>query len=252
MDERIRDLNLTHVQVDEVWSFVGKKQAQLTVDERRFRHDIGDIYLWTCVDQQTKLIPAYLVGKRSADNARRLMVNLADRLRLPAAGSADDRDFATGAFRPVIQISTDGLAAYPEAIDLAFGPFATHGVVIKQYRNAKMAYSPSEMIGLRRKIKRGNVDPKTICTSHVERSNGTIRTFIKRMSRLTYAFSKKLEHHENAIAMFLAYYNFVWRTRHSDKSGRTGSLRKPAAMNAGIVDKLWDCDYFYQQANVYN
>lgn len=252
MDELMRDLNLTHVQVDEVWSFVRKKQARLTVDERRSRHDIGDIYLWTCVDQQTKLIPAYFVGKRSADNARQLMTDLANRLRLPAAGSADDRSFTAGAFRPVIQISTDGLAAYPEAIDLAFGPFATHGVAIKQYRNAKMAYSPSEMIGVRREVKRGNIDPRTISTSHVERNNGTLRTFIKRMSRLTNAFSKKLEYHENAIAMFLAYYNFVWRTRHSDTSGRRGSLRNPAAMNAGIVDKLWDFERFYQQASIYN
>lgn len=159
MDELFRELTLKHVEVDELWSFVGKKQAQLTIEQKRERHDIGDIYLWTCIDQQTKLIPSYLVGKRSADNARRLMVDLAGRLVLPGPGSADDHSFVKGCYRPVVQISTDGLAAYPEAIDLAFGPFASHGVLIKQYRNAKMQYNPSEMVGTTREVKRGPNQP---------------------------------------------------------------------------------------------
>jgi IS1 family transposase len=251
MDEVFRDLTLEHVEVDEVWSFVGKKQARLTVDQKRERHDIGDIYLWTCVDQKTKLIPSHLVGKRSADNARRLMVDLASRLILPGAGTADDHAFVKGEFRPVVQISTDGLAAYPEAIDLAFGPFATHGVLIKKYRNATMPYDPSEMVGTKREVKRGEISQWSICTSHVERTNGTIRTFMKRLSRLTYAFSKKLENHQAAIAMFIAYYNFVWRTRYPDNSGRPGTLRPPAAMMAGVVSHLWNFDNFYSEAIMY-
>jgi IS1 family transposase len=252
MDELLRELSIAHVEVDEVWSFVGKKQAKLSVDEKLERHDIGDIFVWTCVDQKTKLIPAHLVGKRSADNARRLMVDLASRLVLPTAGSADDQAFRKGAFRPIVQISTDGLAAYPEAIDLAFGPFATHGVLIKQYRNANMPYAPSEIIGVRREVKRGNLDASTICTSHVERNNGTLRTFIKRLARLTYAFSKKLEHHKAAIAMCLAYYNFVWRPRYPDDSGRRGSLRPPPAMAAGVIKNLWSFDHFHEQASIYH
>ena len=251
MDELFRNLSLEHVEIDEVWSFVGKKQSQLTVDEKRERHDIGDIYLWTCLDQKTKLIPSYFVGKRSADNARRLMVDLANRLVLPAAGTADDHAFAKYDFRPVVQISTDGLAAYPEAVDLAFGPFANYGVLIKQYRNATMPYDPSQMVGTKRAVKRGNISQWSICTSHVERNNGTIRTFTKRLSRLTYAFSKKLENHEAAIAMFIAYYNFVWRTRYPDNSGRSGSFRPPAALMAGVVNQLWNFDVFYNEAIMY-
>lgn len=251
MDEVLRDLTLKHIEVDEVWSFVGKKQARLTVEQKRERHDIGDIYLWTCIDQKTKLIPSHLVGKRSADNARRLMVDLASRLALPDAGSADDHAFLKGEFRTVVQISTDGLAAYPEAIDLAFGPFAAHGLLIKQYRNATMQYDPSEMIGTQRQVKSGKISQWSICTSHVERTNGTLRTFVKRMSRLTYAFSKKLENHQAAIAMFIAYYNFVWRTRYPDNSRRPGRLRPTAAMMAGVVSHLWNFDNFYHEAIMY-
>jgi hypothetical protein len=90
-----------------------------------------------------------------------------------------------------------------------------------------------------------------ICTSHVERNNGTIRTFMKRFCHLTNAFSKKLENHEAAIAMFVAYYNFVWRTRHPDKSGRPGKLRPTAAMMAKVVPNLWDFDRLYSEVCQY-
>ena len=114
-----------------------------------------------------------------------------------------------------------------------------------------MDYTPSEMIGTKRKVISGNVTPFTICTSHVERNNGTIRTFIKRFSRLTNASSKKLENHEAAIAMFIAYYNFVWRTRHSDKSGKPGKLRPTAAMMAKVTDKLWSFADLYNEVIQY-
>ncbi|MBW3599111.1 MAG: hypothetical protein KY475_17800, partial [Planctomycetes bacterium] len=146
LDDYLTGMTLRHVEVDEMWTFVGKKQAHLTVDERRERHDIGDVYLWTCVDQDSKLIASHLVGKRSADNARRLMVDLARRIEIPRPHASDDHHFERRRPEPVIQISTDGLAAYPEAIDLAFGPYASHGVLIKEYRNATMQYDPSEMV----------------------------------------------------------------------------------------------------------
>jgi hypothetical protein len=118
LDERLRNLNLKHIEVDEIWSFVAKKQARLTIQEREERGDIGDMYLWTAIDADTKLLATYAVGKRSADMARRLMVDIASRIVLPGPGSADDHDFVKGEYPVVLQISTDGFAAYPEAVDL--------------------------------------------------------------------------------------------------------------------------------------
>lgn len=228
LDEMLRGLTLDHCEVDEIWSFVGKKQARLTVEEKQLRHDIGDVYLFTAVDRETKPIPTFVVGKRTADNARRFMV------------------FIT-------QISTDGFPGYPEAVDLAFGGHAKFGTIIKEYKNATMAYDPSKMIGTKPTAHVGlsQYQERTICTSHVERNNGTIRSFIKRFTRLTNAFSKKLENHEAAIAMFIAYYNFVWRTRHTDQSGKPGKLRPTAAMMAKVVPDLWDFDRFYNEVCQY-
>ena len=106
-----------------------------------------------------------------------------------------------------------------------------------------------EMVGADRRgiVNIRDDEKRSICTSHVERNNGTLRLFIKRMSRLTYAFSKKLENHEAAISMFIAYYNFVWRTRYPDKSVRPGKLRPTAAMMAGVTDRLWKFDDFFQE-----
>lgn len=251
MDETVTGLDLQHVQVDEMWTFVAKKQARLTTEERQTRHDIGDVYLWTAIDQKTKLIASHLVGKRSADNARRLMVDLAGRLNLPGPGSADDHAFVEGEYKPVVQISTDGLAAYPEAVDLAFGPFASHGVLIKEYRNATMQYDPSEMVATQRRIVRGKISQWSICTSHIERHNLTVRTFMKRFARLSLGFSKKLECLEAAASLFLTYYNFVWRTRYPDNSGRPGKKRPTAAMLAGVTPKLWHFDDLYREVIQY-
>lgn len=244
LDEKLRGLTLNHLEVDEVWSYVGKKQARLTIQERAERGDIGDMFLWTALDQETKLIACYALGKRTGDMARRFMVDLAGRLVLRRGGDN----------RIVTQLSTDGFVGYPEAVDLAFGRFIKFGVIIKEYRNAKMNYNPSEMVGAqRRSVRRINENEiNTICTSHVERNNGTLRTFIKRMSRLTNGFSKKLDNHAAAIAMFIAYYNFVWRTRHSDGSGCAGKLRPTAAMMAKITDHLWSFDEFYETVSRYN
>lgn len=127
MDERLRGLTLGHVECDEIWTFCGKKQARLTMEERAERHDIGDIFLWTGIDQETKLIPTFLVGKRSGDSARRFMMDLASRLAFPSVVDSDARDFRLGGHRPIIRLSVDGFAAYPEAVDLAFGPYAKLG-----------------------------------------------------------------------------------------------------------------------------
>jgi transposase-like protein/IS1 family transposase len=238
LDRTMRNLTLEHLEFDEQWSWVFRKNAHIPLDERREAHDQGDIYIWTCVDQRTKLMPSFRLGKRTGDNARRFALDVASRLTWPTAHASDDHAYAAGSFRRIVQVSTDGFAAYPEAIDLAFGPYAKFGTIVKQYRNAKLQYDPSEMVGTERTARRGIEKREifTICTSHVERLNGTQRLFLKRLNRLTYAFSKKLANLEAAFAMFAAYYNFCWRTR---KPGKSGKCRPTAAVMNGLADHTW-------------
>jgi IS1 family transposase/transposase-like protein len=245
LDDRMRGLTMTHLQFDEQWTYVAKKQARLTTNERTERHDQGDVYLWTCVDQKTKLMPSFLIGKRSADNARRFMMDVASRLKFPNPHASDAFDFKAGGYKPIVQISTDGFSAYPEAVDLAFGPYVKFGTIIKEYRNANMIYTPSEMVGTQRKGRRGmgSREERTICTSHVERLNGTQRVFLKRLNRLTLCFSKKLRNLEAAFAMFAAYYNYCWQTR---KPGKSGSKRSTAAMMNGLAGHVWSFDELFE------
>ncbi len=244
LDQRMRGLTLTHLEFDEQWTWVGKKQSRLTVDERATSHDQGDVYIWTCVDQKTKLMPCFMLGKRSADNARRFMMDAALRLRMPNAHASDAHNYQDGGYLKVVQVSTDGFAAYPEAVDLAFGPYVKFGTIIKDYRNANMIYTPSEMVGTQRKVRRGMSENQrwTICTSHVERLNGTQRTFLKRLNRLTYCFSKKLANLEAAFAMFAAFYNYCWQTR---RPGTSGKRRPTAAMMAGLAGHVWSFDELF-------
>jgi IS1 family transposase len=243
LDERLRNLALTHIQTDECWTFVAKKQRRLTVEEKQEVSDEGDIYLWTCLDEPTKLVATFALGKRSADNARRVMMDLASRLVMPKPHESDAHAYQRPEHRKVIQISTDGFAGYPEAVDLAFGPYVRYGVLIKEFRSNDMPgrYNPPEMIVAERRAIRGIMPDEvySICTSHVERHNLTIRTFMRRFTRLTLGFSKKLENLAAAVAMFMAYYNFCWRPRFPDHSGKCGRRRVTPAMAAGITDRLW-------------
>lgn len=245
MDGRMRGLTLSHLQFDEQWTYVGRKQSRLTVNEKAERSDVGDVYLWTCIDQKTKLMPGFLIGKRSADNARRFMIDIANRLVFPKPGDSDAKDFKPGVYKTIVQISTDGFQGYPEAVDLAFGPHAKFGTIIKEYRNATMTYTPSEMVGTKRTGVRGisGNQARTICTSHVERLNGTQRVFMKRLNRLTLCFSKKLRNLEAAFGMFAAYYNFCWQTR---KPGKSGQKRGTAAMMAGLAGHVWSFDELFE------
>lgn len=233
LESRLQGLRLTHCECDEIWTFVQKKQARLTLEERAERSNIGDAYLWTACDQDTMLIAAHVLGKRSADNARKFMRQLASRLAWPTTHGSDDHGFQIGGYRPIIQISTDGFAAYPEAVDLAFGPYAKFGTIIKEYRNAGMDYTPSEMIGTQRRAVYGmdESETDTICTSHVERNNLTIRSFMRRFGRLSLGFSKKFENLEAAINLHVCYFNFCWRPE--SLSGWT------PAMAAGITNHVW-------------
>lgn len=244
LDRRMRGLTLTHLEFDEQWTYVAKKQARLTVDQKETAHDVGDVYLWTCVDQRTKLMPAFRVGKPSADNARQFMQDVASRLVFPTAHQSDAHAFQAGGYRPVVQISTDGFLAYPEAVDLVFGPYVRFGTIIKEYRNARIIYTPSEMVGTQRKGIKGieGREQRTICTSHVERLNGTLCLFMKRLNRLMLCFSKKLENLEAAFAMFAAYYNYCWQTRMPGKSGKR---RPTACMMAGLAGHVWSFDELF-------
>lgn len=233
--DQFNGLTLKHLEVDEIWTFVGKKQSRLTITEREQRGNIGDMYLWYAVDQETKLIPAFILGKRSADMARRLMTDIASRLVFPRQHDSDDHAHAKGEYRQITQVSTDGFKGYPEAVDLAFGPYVKFGTLIKDYRNATMPYTPSEMVGTQRRAVFGmsEDEKRTICTSHVERHNLTIRTFMRRFTRLALGFSKKYENLNNAVSLHMAYYNFCWRP---------GKMRITPAMAAGVTERLWTFD----------
>jgi IS1 family transposase len=253
MDEEMRGLTLDHLEVDEIWTFVGKKQARLHTDNRD-NPELGDMYMWVALDQETKLVPTFIIGKRSADMARRLMVDLASRLVFPKPHDSDDHAYRIGRFQQITQVSTDGFKAYPEAVDLAFGPYVKYGTIIKDYRNADRLpgnYSPSQMIGTQREARRGMNDDEiyTICTSHVERNNLTTRTFMKRFARLSLGFSKKRENLAAAAALHFANYNFCWRPRHTDDSGKAGRLRPTPAMAAGVTNRLWKFDDLFNEVS---
>ncbi len=250
LDQHLHGPTLNHIEVDEIWTFVGKKQGRLTPEEKAERYDIGGVYLWTCLDKNTKLVASFLVGKRSADNARKLMVDLAHRLVMPEPHASDPHGYKPGGYLHITQISTDGFNGYPEAVDLAFGPYVKYGQIIKDYRNVDQPgrYAPPEMIATERKGIFGITEQneRTICTSHIERHNLTIRALMKRFTHLCLGFSKKLENLEAACAMFLAYYNFCWRTRYPDHSGKPGKRRPPAAVMAGVVPSLWKFDDLFK------
>ena len=234
MDAEMRNLSCRHFQVDEIWTFVGKKQGKLDADTKRMVFDQGDVYLWVPFDETTKLIPTFLLGKRTGDNARRLMVDLASRCNLPRATD-------TGVRPGVIpQISTHGFAAYPEAVDLAFADNCQYGILVKNYRNSDMPgrYAPPEMIDTERRVVRGNIDAFSICTSHVERNNLTILSFMRRFTRLSLGFSKKLENLAAATALHVAYFNFCWEMRNSHGPGK---LPAPAVA-AGVIREVWSIE----------
>lgn len=138
----------------------------------------------------------------------------------------------------------DAFAGYPEAVDLTFGAHARYGTITKQYLNAKIIYTPSEMIGTKRTPRKGmsKQDRWAICTSHVEPLNGTQRLILKCLNRLTYCFSKKLRNLDASFAAFVAYYNFCWRTR---RPGKSGKCRPTVATMAGLTDHTWTFDELF-------
>lgn len=216
LDAKMRNLRCEHVQADEIWSFVGKKQRMVRDEDPA---EFGDAWVFVALDEETKLIPTFTVGKRSRETTYQFLSALQNSL-------AEDKRF---------QLTTDGFAFYQRGVEDVFAGQADFAQLIKLYgdygqHDAAGRYSPGPMVEVISKIRDGRPDPKHISTSHVERQNLTMRMAIRRFTRLTNAFSKKLDNLKAACALHFAYYNFV-RVHQS--------LRCTPSMEAGITDHVW-------------
>jgi IS1 family transposase len=215
-DRVFRDLPCRRIQVDEIWSFVYAKQKNVA-RAKAAPEWAGDVWTWTAIDAETKLVPSWLVGGRDAEYAMAFMDDLASRLARR------------------VQITSDGHSAYLQAVEGAFGADVDYAMLVKLYgtapESAKGRYSPAECIGARKTRIEGNPDPKHVSTSYAERQNLTQRMLNRRFTRLTNAFSKKVENHEHSVALHFMYYNFVRIHR---------TLKVTPAMAAGVTDRLWE------------
>jgi IS1 family transposase len=215
LDENLRDLSCKLIQADEIWTYVGKK-------EKRVRYDddpevVGDQYVFVAMDSETKLIPCFRVGKRNATNAYYFVRDLQERLK----------------YR--VQLTTDGFRPYKDAVDDTFGVDVDYAMLVKVYVSANdgTPYSPGEVVDIRTIPITGTPNPRLISTSHIERQNLTIRMQLRRFTRLTNAFSKKLENLKAACALHFAHYNFC-RVHQT--------LRVTPAMAAGVTNTIWKLD----------
>ena len=209
LDEKMQNLTLGHIEVDEIWGFIGKKQKNL---RRKDSRELGDVWTWIALDSKTKLIPSYIVGKRNASHANAFMYDLASRVK--------NR----------VQLSSDALQSYADAVERGFGSNVDYGQIVKTFASDETfpqgKYSPPEVVSVQKEVIYGNPVETDICTSHVEKQNHTLRMHCRRLTRLTNAFSKKLENFKAAIGLNFAYYNFV-KTH--------GAIRCTPAMAAGVV-----------------
>ena len=214
MDEKFRNLDCSVIEVDEVWGFIGMKQK--TANACLAPMEFGDVWTWIALDAKSKLVPTFAVGDRSNQMADLFMADLAARLSHR------------------VQISSDALAAYAGAIERAFGEEVDYGSIVKTFSqtdvNAARKYSPPEVTSVKRVPMQGNPDPALISTSYVEKQNHTLRMHCRRLSRLTNAFSKKLENFKAAVALHYAYYNFV---------KFNSAIRCTPAMEAGVEKSAW-------------
>lgn len=219
-DEHVREVQAKHVQADEIWAFCYAKEKNVGT-AKAAPEEAGDIWTWTALDRDSKMILSYTVGDRSQRTAREFMFDLASRV----AGR--------------IHLTTDGHAAYLKAVADAFGGDVDYAMLVKQYgdptgtKGHERKYSPSECVGAIKEPILGRPDMKAVSTSHVERQNLTMRMGMRRFTRLTNAFSKKAENHAYAVALHFMHYNFcrVHKT-----------LRKTPGVAAGVTDQLWDVE----------
>jgi IS1 family transposase len=214
-DRVLRNLTCRRIQVDEIWSFVYAKQKNVAT-AKAAPANAGDVWTWTAIDADTKLIPTWFVGGRESDSAIIFMDDLASRL----------------ANR--VQLTSDGHKAYLEAVEGAFGSDIDYAMLVKLYGespDAEKRYSPAVCIGARKAVVEGDPDPNHISTSFAERQNLNVRMHTRRFTRLTNAFSKKVENHAHAVALFALYYNFVRVHK---------TLRITPALAAGVTKRLWE------------
>ena len=212
-DKTLRNLSCRRIECDEIWSFCYAKKKNVSPEKQGIL-GYGDVWTFLAIDADTKLIPCWLVGRRDLETATEFMNDLASRLK--------NR----------VMLTTDGLKAYLEAVEGAFGADIDYAQLIKIYGHSQdeIRYSPAECTGTRTEVITGDPFPPMISTSYVERQNLTMRMNMRRFTRLTNAFSKKLENHMHAIALNNMYYNFV-RIHQT--------LRCTPAMEAGVTNKLW-------------
>ena len=213
----MKNLPCRRLQIDEIWSFCYSK-AKNVPEEKRDVFGYGDVWTFVAIDADTKLVPAWWIGQRDGCNAKTFVDELATRI----------------ANR--IQVSTDGHRMYIDAMESGFGGDVDYAMLVKHYGNAgsnqnpETRYSPAECCGTEKITISGDPDPAHISTSHVERQNLTMRMRMRRFTRLTNGFSKKLENHCHAVALHFMHYNFV--RRHM-------TLRMPPALKAGVTDHMW-------------
>jgi IS1 family transposase len=212
-DETLRNLPCKRLQCDEIWAFVGGKDKNLP-DEKR-EAGLGSVWTWTCIDADTKLIPSWLVGSRDTGTAYEFMSDVASRMRSR------------------VQLTTDGHKPYLLAVEGAFGADIDYATLTKIYGSdpdGEKRYSPAKCLGMKCDVVSGDPNPKHISTSYVERQNLTMRMSMRRFTRLTNAFSKKVENHAAAVALYFMFYNFA-RIHQT--------LRVTPAMEAGVADHVW-------------
>ena len=214
----MHSLNLKRIQCDEIWSFCYSKQKNVP-EEHKGEFGYGDVWTWTAIDADTKLIPTWLVGLRDGECATEFIKDLAGRL----------------ANR--VQLTTDGHKAYLEAVESAFGADIDYAMLVKLYGAewpGEARYSPADCMGTKTISIQGRPDMKAVSTSYVERHNLTMRMSMRRFTRLTNGFSKKIENHMTALALYFMHYNFA----RPHKSLANPYPRTPA-MVAGLTDHVW-------------
>ncbi len=215
LEDELRDIHVDDVQVDEVWQFIYCKKK--TAKHKKIVGGAGDSYCFTAEERNTKIILAWHFGQRTFEHA----AVFCQKLNRATFGR--------------FQLSTDGFSGYETAVNWKLGRKVDYGQVIKNYGDTtsedQRKYSPAKIISCRKQKISGRPDMDKVCTSHTERHNGSMRTFIKRMGRLTYCFSKKWANHEAALALYFAHYNFC--RKHRSLKGQT------PAMATGLAFHVW-------------